>query len=594
MARQPIQNLQGYGQTSVSSARPIDAFTGAPAIPQETPGSQLADALGAFTGSVARASARNAAQAKAEKAELDKKKAVAHAARFKGEEGEFLDSVKLGETYADLSETVVATVVEDKYKNEYYTATYDKLRGLDDDVKGDVVALEAMFDDLVSQSAEATDGMDFVQSGAVMGTRNAINEMRREFSVFRDQKTRDLAKTNTTANVYSILDKYDLSTTDGQTSSVTLINALNDKLIATSPFSKREDKQQIVDSLIEYNKLNPDSNAVGLIQRVPWLQSKETDAKLAIASPQIAELGIRKLRNDLFVKEQADKQVLDDAQAQLNELAENNDIAGIQSVQAKSAGVTGKDAGVSNAVYKMAEIAEASAKVAPDVSAGNYTSYKAGLTLKATKGDAGSLEEELKAINDLTDITPSDKATLLREAPTLLQGHKIIASEQHTSAFRNRFGAILTAYQSNPSLMLKTFELAEQGTSAESLARDSWDDETSRLIQLHIENNDTVPSYNDLYGDEGIYAKAEVKVTERLQAIASVTTQNPQVPEQQQQVDYGIEVGTIVTADDGQKAEYVGGDPDDDSNYKVIEEPETEEQPNAVDEVLDLFDKFTD
>jgi hypothetical protein len=48
MARQPIENLQGFGQTSVSSARPIDAFTGAPAIPQETPGSQLANALGVF------------------------------------------------------------------------------------------------------------------------------------------------------------------------------------------------------------------------------------------------------------------------------------------------------------------------------------------------------------------------------------------------------------------------------------------------------------------------------------------------------------------------------------------------------------------
>jgi hypothetical protein len=594
MARQPIQDLQGFGQTSVSSARPIDAFTGAPAIPQETPGSQLADALGAFSGATARASARNAAQAKAEKAELDKKKATGYATRFKGEEGEFLDSVKLGETYADLSEVVVSTIVEDKYKNEYYTATYDKLRGLDDDVKGDVVALETMFDDLVSQSAAATDGMDFVQSGAVMGTRNAINEMRREFSVFRDQKTRELAKTNTTANVFSFLDKSDLSTKDGQTSAITLINAFNDKLIATSPFSKREDKQQIVDSLIEYNKLNPDSNAVVLIQRIPWLQSKETDAKLAIASPQIAQLGISKLRNDTFVKEQEDKQTLADEQAVLNELAENNDIDGIRKVQAKYAGVTGQDAMVSNAIYKAAEIAEASAKVAPDVSAGNYTSYKAGLTLKATKGDTGSLEEELAAIQSLTDITPSDKAALLREAPTLLQGHKIIASDQHTSAFRNRFGAILRAYENNPQLMVKSFELAQQGTSAESIARDAWDDETSRQIQLHIENNDTVPGFNELYGDEGIYAKAELKVTERLQALASMMPQTSQVETQPQQVNYGIKVGTIVTAADGQKAEYLGGDPDVDSNYKVIEEPKTEEQANVVDEVLDLFDKFTD
>lgn len=537
MARQPIQNLQGYGETSQSAARPIDAYTGAPAIPQETPGSQLANALGVMGNAVGRAGARNAAKAKAEKEKLDAMKASSYAARFEGEEGEFLDSVKLGETYADLSQTVVAAIVEDKHKNDYYNTTYDKLRNLDDDVKGDVVALETMFDGLITEANTATEGMDFVNSGAIQGTQAAIKEMRREFSVFRDQKTRDLAKTNTTANVFNILDNYDLSTVDGQTSSVALINNLNDKLIATSPFSKREDKQQIVDSLIEYNKLNPASNALGLIKRVPWLQSKETDAKMSIAAPAIAQLSMQKLRNDAFLKDQEDKRVLDDAQAKLNELAENNDIAGIQAVQGKAAGVTGKDAAVSNAIYKAAEIAEASAKVAPDVSASNYTSYKANLTLRATKGGAGTLEEELAAIQSRTDITPTDKATLLREAPTLMQGHKIIASEEHTSAFTNRFRSILAAYETNPQLMVKSFALAKQGLSAESISRDTWDNETSRLIQLHIENNDTVPNFNDLYGDEGIYAKAEVKVTERLQAIASVTAQNPQVPEPQEETE---------------------------------------------------------
>lgn len=543
MARQPIQNLQGYGQTSTPSATPVDAYSGAPAIPQVSKGAQLAEALGTVSGNVNRAARESAAN----KQELDKKKAVSFAARFKGEEGEFLDSVKLGETYADLSQTVVASIVEDKHKNEFRNSTYDTLRAVDDDVKMDVVALEAMFDGLIKDAAEKTEGMDFVQSGAVMGTRSAINEMRREFSVFRDQKTRQLAKENTQANVFNILGKYDLNSKDGQLSATALVNDLNDKLLATSPFTKKEDKQQIVDSLIEYNKLNPDSKAVSLISRIPWLQSKETDAKLEQAAPQIADLAIRKLRNDVFVKEQEQQKTLDDAQSRLNALAEANDIDGIRQVQAKSAGVTGEGAATANAIYKMAEVAEASAKVSPDVSATNYTLAKDSIVIAATQGNAGTLEETLSDINNRTDIAPQEKAVLLREVPNLLQGHKIIASDQHSTAFRNRFGAILTAYQSNPQLMVKSFSLAKQGMSAESLARDVWDNETSTLIQLHIDKNEAVPSYSDLYGEEGIYAKAEVKVQEKLQQIASVT---PQENTEQEQTEEPQEIPTVTTQEE--------------------------------------------
>lgn len=543
MARQPIQNLQGYGQTSTPSATPVDAYSGAPAIPQVSKGAQLAEALGTVSGNVNRAARESAAN----KQELDKKKAVSFAARFKGEEGEFLDSVKLGETYSDLSEIVVATIVEDKHKNEFRNSTYDTLRAVDDDVKMDVVALEAMFDGLIKDAAEKTEGMDFVQSGAVMGTRSAINEMRREFSVFRDQKTRQLAKENTQANVFNILGKYDLNSKDGQLSATALVNDLNDKLLATSPFTKKEDKQQIVDSLIEYNKLNPDSKAVSLISRIPWLQSKETDAKLEQAAPQIADLAIRKLRNDVFVKEQEQQKTLDDAQSKLNALAEANDIDAIRQVQAKSAGVTGEGAATANAIYKMAEVAEASAKVSPDVSATNYTLAKDSIVIAATQGNAGTLEETLSDINNRTDIAPQEKAALLREVPNLLQGHKIIASDQHSTAFRNRFGAILAAYQSNPQLMVKSFSLAKQGMSAESLARDVWDNETSTLIQLHIDKNEAVPSYSDLYGEEGIYAKAEVKVQEKLQQIASVT---PQENTEQEQTEEPQEIPTVTTQEE--------------------------------------------
>ena len=70
MARQPIEKLQGYGQTSSPSAAPIDSYTGAPQVARETPATQLAQALGTMSSAVAKAGAR----AEAEKQELSEKK----------------------------------------------------------------------------------------------------------------------------------------------------------------------------------------------------------------------------------------------------------------------------------------------------------------------------------------------------------------------------------------------------------------------------------------------------------------------------------------------------------------------------------------
>ena len=143
MARKPTDNLQGYGQTSTPSATPIDTFIGAPRIPQVTPATQLADALGTLSSSVAKEKSRK----KVERQELEAKKAEGYAARFQGEQGEFIDAVRLGKIYADLSESSVANIVQNKYFNEYYYSTLAELNALDDDIKVDVVALEKIFDD---------------------------------------------------------------------------------------------------------------------------------------------------------------------------------------------------------------------------------------------------------------------------------------------------------------------------------------------------------------------------------------------------------------------------------------------------------------
>lgn len=576
MSRQPIQDLQGLDNVASPSANMVDAYSGAPALPRESSAGQLADALGTLTS----AGQKSADKAKAEKAELDKKRAESYAARFKGEEGEFLDSVKLGETYAHLSDTVVATIVEDKHKNDFYSQTKQSLSSLDNDIKYNVVALEKHFDSLLADATEKTAGMDFVQSGAVQGVQAAIREMRGQFSSQRDAFTRDQSKANTEASIYNILGKYDLSTNDGQVSAVALINDLNEKLLATSPYEKGEDKQIMVDALITYNKNNPDSGAVSLIQKIPYLQSKQTTKKLNDAGPAIAELSIAATKRRLYKEDVARQELLDEKRGVLNQLAEENDIEKIQQVQAEYAGAgdTPAERATANAIYEMAEIAEKSAQVDPDVSSTNYTLAKEDLTVRASLGTAGSSKEEIAAINARTDISPQQKSALIQEVPTLIQGNKIIASEQHSTTFRQRFGAVVDTYKNNPMLAAKSFELAQRGLSAETIAKDTWDSETGRLINLHIETNKEIPGYNDLYGDGGIYDKAGERVTSKLQEVATLQAQFIQLDSQQPQLQPG---DTIKDANGNPIATYNGGDINDDSNFTPIT-PEVDDTPEVV------------
>ncbi len=288
MARKPTDNLQGYGQTSTPSATPIDTFIGAPRIPQVTPATQLADALGTLSSSVAKEKSRK----KVERQELEAKKAEGYAARFQGEQGEFLDSVRLGKIYADLSETVVATIVENKYNNEYYQSTLDKLSKLDDDVKVDVVELERLYDNLFAEANEATAGMDFVNAGAANGVKRAIDETRREFSEFRDTRTRDLHKENTEADVYRILSNA-ADTDEGMVAAVKSFSDLYQKNFKTSPLTKEQDEQLLVDAAISFQKENPQFDSTFLIESIPALMTDVTMKKLVEAVPIIGEKSLK-------------------------------------------------------------------------------------------------------------------------------------------------------------------------------------------------------------------------------------------------------------------------------------------------------------
>lgn len=573
MSRQPIQDLQGVDNVASPSANMVDAYSGAPALPRESSAGQLADALGTLTS----AGQKSADKAKAEKAELDKKKAVSYAARFKGEEGEFLDSVKLGETHAHLSDTVVATIVEDKHKNDFYSQTKQSLSSLDNDIKYNVVALEKEFDRILADATEKTAGMDFVQSGAVQGVQAAIREMRGQFSSQRDAFTRDQSKANTQASITNILDKYDLSTNDGQVSAVTLINDLDDKLKETSPFSKSEDKQIIVDALITYNKNNPDSGAVNLIQKIPYLQGKVTDQKLSEAAPVIAGLSLQKLRDDAALKKLQNQQTLDEAQVKFNNLSFNNDKPGIRAAMVKANSLTGEDAALGAAMYKMGEVALASADVDVDVSQKFAATYEDSLVVKAIKGEL-KRADVLTEIASSTDMREEDKEAIRGKLDNIMAGSDLIAASKHSTEFNNRVGDEARAI--DQSILNIGGKL--EGRSLESRVRDLWDTTVLDLIVEYATENNAKPEGRAL---RAIYDEAETITEKRMEKLRGLTP-----PEPQSEPQPTLEVGTIVTAADGEKAKYLGGDINDDNNYEVI----TEEEDTGSSIIEELVEKLTE
>lgn len=570
MARQPTQDLQGLDSVATPSANMVDAYAGAPAMPRQSSAGELADALGTLS----RAGQKSAAKAKAEQAELDKKRAESYAARFKGEEGEFLDSVKLGETYAHLSDTVVATIVEDKHRLDFYSKTKASLNNLDNDIRYDVVALEKHFDSLIADATEKTAGMDFVQSGAVQGVQSAIREMRGQFSAQQNAFTKEQSKSNTEAAIYNILDKYDVSTPDGQVSAVTLINDLNEKLLATSPYEKGEDKQIMVDALITYNKNNPHSGAVNVIQKIPYLQSKQTKKKLNDAAPVISGLSLQKLRDDAALKKLQNQQTLDEAQVEFNKLSFENNKEGIRAAMVKANSLTGSDAALGAAMYKMGEVALASADVDVDVSQKFAATYEDSLVVKAIKGELNRADV-LTELASSTDMREEDKEAIRGNLDNIMAGSDLIAASKHSTEFNNRVGDEARAI--DQSILNIGGKL--EGRSLESRVRDLWDTTVLDLIVEYATENNAKPEGRAL---RAIYDEAETITEKRMAKIRGI---NPQ-PEPQPT----LEVGTIVTAADGTKAKYLGGDINDDNNYEVI----TEEEDTGSSIIEELVETLTE
>ena len=509
--RQPIGNLPGYGETSISAARPVDAFAGAPQLDKNPAIKQLADAF-AQVGTAGRRAAQEA-QAKREKERLALMKVEAEgtAKRMIAEsKNGIITAVQLGEHYADLSDAVVAEIVVQENQLSFYNMAKEKLSGLSDGVIMDKAGLEAIYQKLETDALTATDGFQFAQSGALSGIRSAIREMSGQHATRRDGLVRKRSSDVITGQVSQLL------TTATNKDGTLNMEAITEGLAAidnqVTPFDRVGRKGIIVDALLNWDIANPSNNPAHkqVIEAVPWLKGTTTDAKISDKAVALGNAQWNAWTRDLTRKREEEQVAITEGKGAINKLLQENNSKELDNLQASYAGKTDP---VSVALYSFIETQKEAAKVPVDVSARNIVTARQRITGKATIGLI-KLEDAIAEIEALTDVRPEDKAQLISELPKLIQGFGIIATDAHNNAYRQRLGSVVDAYDKNPALLGKQFALTGVGETADSIARDIWDNTTIRLIEDHMADNDNEPPNASAL--RKIYDQAEEIVQQRL------------------------------------------------------------------------------
>jgi hypothetical protein len=515
--RQPIGNLPGYGETSISAARPVDAFAGAPQLDKNPAIKQLADAF-AQVGTAGRRAAQEA-QAKREKERLALMKVEAEGTAKKmiaESETGIITAVQLGEHYADLSDAVVAEIVVQENQLSFYNMAKTKLSGLNDSIIMDKAGLEAIYQKLETDALTATDGFQFAQSGALSGIRSAIREMSGQHATRRDGLVRDRSKEVITGQVSQLL------TTATNKDGTLNMEAITEGLAAidnqVTPFDRVGRKGIIVDALLNWDIANPSNNPAHkqVIEAVPWLKGTTTDAKVADKAVALGNAQWNAYVRSETKKNNDEQVAITEGKGVINKLLQENNAKGLDELQASYAGKTDP---VSVALYGFIETQKEAAKVPVDVSARNIVTKQQDITGRATTGKI-TLEAAIAEVEALTDARPEDKARLIAELPKLIQGFGIISTDAHNNAYRQRLGSVVDAYDKNPRLLGKQFALTGVGETADSIARDIWDNTTIRLIEDYMADNDNEPPSASAL--RKIYDQAEAVVQERLGLLRTI------------------------------------------------------------------------
>ncbi len=175
MARQPIQDLQGYGEVSKPAATPVDTYTGTIAAPQQSSAQQLASALGTMSNQAAKLYQQQKANELKEEKELQEQRVGSYIAGFKAtEDNPTLDVGDVQGLAPDVALSVIGGLVETDYYQSYYATSLNFFSNLPESVKHDPEKLRTAYNGLVVQGDREVQG-DFAKAGFFKGVKHAFN-----------------------------------------------------------------------------------------------------------------------------------------------------------------------------------------------------------------------------------------------------------------------------------------------------------------------------------------------------------------------------------------------------------------------------------
>ncbi len=506
MARQPIENLQGFGQTSVSSARPIDAFTGAPAIPQETPGSQLANALGAFTGSVARASARNAAQAKNDQEKITAEKMQSYGAEIVAQGEEFGGQDELAAEFPSASTLQKITLAETIGKNRYTQKATERLTSwLAEDSN---LLIDGGYNDfkatLLAEFEEETGEHEFLKSGMYQGVNDVFNQYLSNYHSASNLKVKDTWAKEYQATIFHIA-----SNATSPEQMAALIQLEDDKM---HPYKKDAAKirELTVGNLISYDIVSGKTPITKqVMDSLPWLRSKESETQVALAQPKITSALVTRMTNKAATKKRKQEQQFEAGEMFINKIAlgfdedtgeVNPDItfeAKLNELEKRrSELLTAKpeDAEVANNLIDVIDNTIDSLGIDKVVSSERVETLENDLVVDASIGEINNLSEMQKAIREAKGLTVEDKGKLQAKAADLLNGSKLLTDSYLNKAYNDRTSS-LDSMLSGRQASLSNFSFIKSsgGIDLESYFKDTFFKRAKSMVMAELKMNGEAP-----------------------------------------------------------------------------------------------------
>jgi hypothetical protein len=605
MARQQIQDLQGYDKTATPSATPVDTYTGKIGTPSQSTAQQLASALG----TVANQGARLYAEQKQEERNQAKMRATAYAENFKSTvKDPSLSTPELQEQFPALKFSVLATIIEDKNSQAYQTATRQKLQSLPQEVRLDPDKLQQAFNGLMLQASKETEGQDFVNAGALRGVNAAYSSVQNEWAQQTQLFAEGEHKDNFQGNVFNLFKGHDLNTPEGMNTVIEGIQAQETKhrgteeLDGTSPMGKKGDKKLWKDNLLQYAKNNPEKGQevldVILDPRLKWLTDNNTEEFLTEAREEVTDLAIAdmELNNKQLAVQLNERKV--DLEVEIDNMIAEGKQGEVRKILSQPIPSDASDLDKASGLYEkeLARVALARETADPEASNIRFNEHREDIKTAASTGDWSALGFDEAPNNDQLRemfakdgvLTQQDATWLRNNLSDLRKGFATISDETLASDVGKKFALDLQYFNSE----IPKMALGGAGFSAQQVMENTYSDSMKEQFNEFYTN----PNYETGVPEGDVlkvmkataYAEVEAVVTklntvltqpetiQNLKSYKQELTQGEQQPETDDNSGDNnppqpekIEVGHILRDDAGNpQATFKGGDPNDDESWE--------------------------